>query len=90
MSEAGQLLLAIRLERGRRRRKPRVGPDGVSGQKVRRTTDLHLLCGRLFNRNARLAEASHIPRRPMPPAAVECPAGALPFGMLYCLPKLGE
>ena len=28
--------------------------------------------------------------RPTPPAVVECPAGALPFKMLYCLPKLGE
>jgi DNA-binding NarL/FixJ family response regulator len=26
----------------------------------------------------------------MPPAVVECPAGALPLKMLYCLPKLGE
>ena len=45
--------------------------------------------GRLFKNNA-VGRGTHIPTRPTPPAVVECPAGALPFKMLYCLPKLGE
>jgi len=45
--------------------------------------------GQLFKNNA-VGRGTHIPTRPMPPAVVECPAGALPFKMLYCLPKLGE
>ena len=55
--------------------------------------DVHAICtrraaGRLFKNNA-VGRGTHIPTRPTPPAVVECPAGALSFKMLYCLPKLG-